>query len=114
MRLPAGGMGDKMEFRYQLPEPFVEQALNLREFANGGMQVTIVTKDGRVHSGVLISACRYIVAMRDHDDLPFSPQDISEVYQTDEDRDPKPGGRWRWWDEWEQAATAFQQRCSRA
>lgn len=90
-----------MEFRYQLPERYVEVALKLSEFANGGMQVTIVTKDGRVHSGILISACRYIVAMHDHDDLPFLPQDIDEVFQTDEDRDSKPRGRWRYWDKWE-------------
>lgn len=91
-----------MEFKYTLPKEWVDFSVNnLEEFANGGAQVTIKTNDGLVHSKVLISNCMYIIAMRGHKDLPFDVNDIEDIYQTEEDKNPKERGGWDFWDNWE-------------
>ena len=88
-----------MKYKYQLPERIIEQGYKMREFANGGAQVSLITKDGQVHRAVLISA-PYIIAMRGVVDLPFLPEDIVEIYQTEEDKNPRERGGWQFWDEW--------------
>ena len=89
-----------MKYKYELSEPLVRQVAGMDEFAMGGTQLTVKTKDGKEYSRVLISACRYIVAIRDYTDLPFDPDDIESVYQTAEDKDPKERGGWHYWDNW--------------
>jgi hypothetical protein len=61
-----------MQFRYKLPAHLTDQALALKEFANGGAQCHVRLKDGTVHSGLLVSNATAIIAMRGHRDLPFS------------------------------------------
>lgn len=87
-----------MTYKYTLPESWVVKLLQMEEFANGGMQVTIRLWDGRVFESVLISACEHIVAIRGYRDLPFALEDIAEIYQTADDRNPNPRGAWDWWD----------------
>lgn len=90
-----------MKFRYTLPENWVKKIVDFGEFADGATQVSIRTKDGRVFGEVLISNCMYIIAMRNYDDLPFSIDDIEDIFQTSEDIDPKKRGGWKFWDDWQ-------------
>ena len=72
----------------------------MEEFANGGMQVTIKTKSGKVFENVLLSSAKYLVAARGYKDLPFAVEEIVEIYQTDTDKNPSQRGNWDFWDEW--------------
>ena len=89
-----------MEYKHKLLPDLIEKALALTEFANGGAQATIKLNNGRVFNEVLISNATAIIAMRGYNDLPFKVKEISEIYQTEEDQDPKEKGNWEFWDEW--------------
>ena len=89
-----------MEHRYTVPVQLRAKVASLEEFANGGAQATARLKDGRIFSGLLISNSKAIVALRGYADLPFSPNDIEDLYQTDEDKKPKEKGNWQFWDKW--------------
>ncbi len=90
-----------MRFRYTLPEKWVKKIVDFGEFADGATQVSIRTKDGRIFDEVLVSNCMYIIAVRNHDDLPFSINDIEDVFQTNEDLNPKKKDGWEFWDDWQ-------------
>jgi len=89
-----------MTFKYELPSQFRETVGRFDEFANGGTQVTILTCDGKIFEKVLISNSTAIVAIRGFTDLPFRPDEISELHQTEEDRNPSKRGDWHLWDKW--------------
>jgi hypothetical protein len=90
-----------MQYRYILPSHWIEKVSNFEEFANGAAQVSVRTRDGRLHKSVLISNSTFIVAMRDHDDLPFRLEDMEDIFQAEEDRNPKSRGGWKYWDSWD-------------
>lgn len=90
-----------MTFKYVLPQYWIDKvSQEIGEFANGGAQVTIKTKNGAVFEKVLISNSMWLLAARGHKDLPFSVEDIVEIYQTDEDKNPSQRGNWDLWDNW--------------
>jgi len=89
-----------MQYRYPLPNRLVEQALNLQEFANGGTQCHARLRDGTTQPGILISNATAVIAMRGQSALPFSIDDIAELYQTDDDCSPIQRGDWKFFDEW--------------
>jgi hypothetical protein len=89
-----------MKFRYTLAEHWVKKIVGFGEFANGGTQVTVRTKDGKVFGGILISNCMWVIAARGYDDLPFALDDIEEIFQTDDDLRPVHR-RWKYWDDWQ-------------
>jgi hypothetical protein len=89
-----------MKFRYELSPEFVARAEALTEFANGAMKVSVLLKDGRQIPDVLLSDARYIVAVRGYLDLPFRLEEIAEIYQSDDDRNPKQRSGWKYWDDW--------------
>ena len=72
----------------------------MSEFANGGTQVSLRLKTGQVFHEALISNAMWIVAMRGYDDLPFQPDDIADIFQTDDDKNPKKRDGWKYWDDW--------------
>ncbi len=90
-----------MEYKYKLPSNLVEKASLFEEFANGGAQATIKLIDGRVFNKALISNSSAIVALRGHKELPFKMSEISDIYQTEDDKNPKEKGNWEYWDEWQ-------------
>jgi len=89
-----------VQYRYPLPERLVEQALKLQEFANGGAQCHARLRDGTSQPGILISNATAIIAMRGQNALPFPIDEITEVYQTDDDCSPIQRGDWKFFDEW--------------
>ena len=89
-----------MKFRYPLPASLVQRAASFEDFANGGAVCHVRLADGTVHAGVLLSNALAIIAMRGHDELPFAVADVSELFQTDEDRAPAERGNWKFFDEW--------------
>jgi hypothetical protein len=89
-----------LKFKYELPERFVTQTKELEEFANGGMQVSMKLKDGRVMHQILLSNATWIVAMRGQKDLPFQIDDIEQVFQLDGDQNPVLRDSWEFWDQW--------------
>jgi hypothetical protein len=89
-----------MEYKHKLPTKFIEKALSFEEFANGGAQATVVLFDGRVFHGVLIANATAIVAIRSFESLPFKVDEISDIYQIDEDINPKNRRGWNYWDDW--------------
>jgi len=90
-----------VKFKYRLPDEWLSKAAELEEYANGAMQVSIRLKDGRVVRNVLISNSTNIIATRGHKELPFSMEEIVDIFQTDEDRNPSNRGDWEFWDKWE-------------
>lgn len=89
-----------MNFKHALPASLAEKAANFSEFANGGAQATIKLKSGAVYKEALISASKWIVAMRGYKDLPFLVTEIEDVFQSEEDLNPKRRGGWDFWDDW--------------
>jgi len=89
-----------MEFRYVLPQLLIQKASWFAEFANGGMQVTIMLRNGQVYERALLSNCSAIVAMRGYSDLPFAVDEIQDIYQSEEDKCPHERGNWEYWDKW--------------
>ena len=89
-----------MRYKYKLPDGLVSQVSEMEEFANGATQVSAQLLDGRVFSGILISAATYIVAARGFGDLPFRPDEIANVFQTNDDKNPAKRGGWQFWDDW--------------
>ncbi len=72
----------------------------MEEFANGATQVTIKLKNNSTIRNVLISNCKSIIAVRGYKDLPFSLNEISDIYQTEEDKNPIKRDEWYYWDDW--------------
>ena len=89
-----------LEFRYKFSPEWVDRLVLMESFANGGTQVTIKLQDGREISKVLVSNSMYPVAVRGFKDLPFAMDEIANIFQTDEDKNPKQQGNWEFWDEW--------------
>jgi hypothetical protein len=89
-----------VKFRYELRPELFAKANTLEEFANGAMQVSVLLNDGRRFPDVLLSDGKYVIAMRGHLELPFSIEDVAEIYQSDDDRKPKQRGGWKFWDDW--------------
>ena len=90
-----------MEYRYRLIDELVQKVSHFHEFANGAAQATVLLKDGRKFHKVLISNSTALIAMRGYKDLPFNTQEISDIFQTEEDIDPKETGGWEFWDKWQ-------------
>lgn len=89
-----------MKFRYQLTAELIEKTSRLEDFANGGTQVTLRLLDGGEVGGVLISNSMYIAAVRGFKDLPFSIDQIADIYQTADDRNPSLRSEWEYFDKW--------------
>jgi hypothetical protein len=62
--------------------------------------VSVRLKDGRAIAGVLLSSATYIIAARGYKALPFLIEDIDDIYQTDDDKNPRQRGAWEFWDDW--------------
>ena len=90
-----------MNFKHTLPDHLVDKVSNLEQFTNGGTQVTVRLKNGDVFQEVLISNSTWITAMRGYTDLPFGLDDIADIYQMEDDKNPKERGGWHYWDKWE-------------
>lgn len=89
-----------MTYKYCIPKEFLDKVNSFIEFANGGAQVTILTKSGKSYHEVLISNSSAIVAIHGYDDLPFEISDIKDIYQTEKDKNPKVRNNWHFWDNW--------------
>jgi len=89
-----------MKFKHRLPEDWIRKTEHMREFANGGMQVTVRLKDGREVSGVLLSDATYVIATRGFKELPFLITEIDDIFQSDDDKNPQQRGGWDFWDDW--------------
>lgn len=89
-----------MNFKYRLPEVWIDKIASMEEFANGATQVTILLNDGQEFHRALISDSANIIAIRGFDELPFQISDIKEILQSAEDKSPRERGGWRYWDDW--------------
>lgn len=97
---PIGVGRPSMQYRYPLPNRLVEAASKLQEFANGGAQCHARLRNSTIRPGILVSNASAIIAMRGQNELPFSIDEITELYQTDDDCSPKQHGIWKFFDEW--------------
>ncbi len=88
-------------FKFTLPSEWVDKVSKMEEFANGGTQVSVRLGNGRIFGGILISNSTHPVAMRGYKDLPFSLDDVVEIFQSSEDLDPRQRGNWDFWDDWQ-------------
>lgn len=89
-----------MKYRYELPEHWVRVVVGMEEFTNGAAQVSVRLRDKREFHRILITGSAYVAAMRGYRELPFALDDLEEIYQTDEDKNPKARGDWDFWDDW--------------
>ena len=90
-------------YKYTLPKFWIDKVKFYNEFANGGMQVTIKIKNGIMYQQVLISNCMHIIAIKGYKDLPFTLDDIADIFQTEEDKkltkkEFNEQGGWYYWD----------------
>ncbi|MES2354409.1 MAG: hypothetical protein V4568_08385 [Pseudomonadota bacterium] len=83
-----------MNFKYRLPDKWITQVADMEEFANGATQVSVELKSGQIIHGVLVSMSTYLVATRGFKGLPFAIDDIKNIFQTDEDKNPKKRDGW--------------------
>lgn len=81
-----------MDYKYTLPEKWIEKTRCFGEFRMGAMQVTVKTIDGTGHEKVLLSNCQHPIAMRGYADLPFKIEDVANIFQTAEDKWPESTG----------------------
>ena len=84
----------KDDFKYTLSQNWIDKIKHMDEFSNGGTQVTIRLKNGKTFEKVLISNCKWIIAIRGYSDLPFSLDSIDDIYQTEQDKNPSERGNW--------------------
>lgn len=89
-----------MRYKLPLPESLKHAVIAFDEFANGAAQANVRLKDGRVFENVLVSNGTAIIAIRGYNAPPFNSEDIEQVFQTEEDKNPKERSGWRFWDEW--------------
>ena len=89
-----------MKFRYTFPAEWIDKLSMMESFANGGTQVTVKLRDGREIKEVLVSNSMWPVAVRGFKDLPFAINEIADIFQTEEDKNPKQRGGWDFWDDW--------------
>jgi hypothetical protein len=89
-----------MKFKYTLNPYWIDRVSHMSEFANGATQVSVRTTDETVYQKVLISNATWIIAMRGQKELPFSLEDIVDIFQTEEDENPRERGGWYFWDDW--------------
>lgn len=91
-----------MKYKYSLPEEFYLKVIDMEEFANGATQVRILLQNGEIIKDVLISQCKYIIAIRGCSELPFKTDEIKDIFQHSDDIDPKERGGWNYWDDWKE------------
>ena len=89
-----------MEYKYKLTDELIQKASHFHEFANGAAQASVLLKDGKQFNKVLISNSTALIAVRGYKDLPFNIQEISDIFQSNEDINPKETGGWEFWDKW--------------
>lgn len=89
-----------MKFKYRLPDLWIAKTSVMEEFANGATQVTVRLTDGREVEKVLLSDAMYVIAARGFKDLPFSTDEIADIFQTGDDKSPAKRGEWEYWDQW--------------
>lgn len=89
-----------MNYKHPLSDSLINTVKSFKEFANGAAQATVILDDGRVFKKALISNSKAIIALRGYTDLPFTIGEIQEIYQTEEDLNPKDISNWQFWDEW--------------
>jgi len=88
-----------MRYRYQLPSTVKVRGGRLEEFKQDGAIASVRLADGRQFSGVLIVSPRFVAAVRGHDRLPFSLEEVEEVFQTPEDLRMRSGSDWTFFQE---------------
>lgn len=98
-------MLNDMQYICSLPDALKRKASSFEKFANGGSQATAVLKDGRIIGGLLVSNSSAVVAALGHTQPPFAMTEITDLYQTDEDKHPQERGGWHCWDDWAQRVT---------
>jgi hypothetical protein len=89
-----------VKYRYPLSSSLGERAASFEEFANGGAQCHARLNDGSVHEGLLISNSMAVIAMRGHTELPFPVDAIAELFQSDDDKNPRQRDEWQFFDKW--------------
>ena len=88
-----------MKFKHRLADHWVAKVSSMREFADGAAQVSFRLKDGRTVRRVLVSNALYIVAARGFEELPFGLDEISDIFQADDDVNPHERTGWDYWDD---------------
>jgi hypothetical protein len=83
-----------MKHKYKLSDELIHKASYFHEFANGAAQATVLLKDGSRFNKALISNSTALIAIHGYKDLPFNVQDISDIFQSIEDINPKETGGW--------------------
>ena len=77
-----------------LSEILVEKTKYMSEFRNGATQVTVVLYSGLIFKEVLLSNYSIIIAVRGFNKLPFAINEIADIYQNEEDINPKKTNQW--------------------
>jgi hypothetical protein len=80
-----------------LPEDVVQRDGPFREFKQDAAFVSVELKDGRLFHHVLILYPGQIIAMKGQDTLPFEPNQVKRVFQTEDDLKMRSDSRWTFW-----------------
>lgn len=80
--------------RYLIPWDIVERDGPFEEFKQDGAVVSVELADGRTYGGVLLVYPNEIWAMDGYSELPFDPQSIKRIFQTEHDLADRSKSSW--------------------
>ncbi|MDP8219099.1 MAG: hypothetical protein P9M03_10275 [Candidatus Theseobacter exili] len=81
------------KYKYKLPDQFLRITKDFDEFKDGAMIATVELINKQKYK-ILILMYTDIIGVKNHDHLPFDVNDIIQVYQTEEDKNPKDIKEW--------------------
>lgn len=79
---------------FQIPDKIFERDGPFEEFKQDGAIVTVELDDGKKYSGVLVLYPNYIISIKGYNSLPFDPNKIIKVYQTETDLITRSESSW--------------------
>jgi len=83
-----------MEYIHCFPKSLVERDGPFREFKQDGAIVSVELKDGTIFGAVLLVYPDIIGAMPEVDSIPFAVEDISKIFQTEDNIGCRSSSKW--------------------
>ena len=92
-------MNDPTQEKYfQIPQAVFERDGPFDQFKQDASIVTVETKEGKGFPAVLVLYPNYIIGMKGMKEIPFDPDDIQRVYQSDTDQKTRTDSKsWTIW-----------------
>lgn len=80
----------------EIPMSIIDKCGPFHEFAQDASMVTVELNNGAIISGVLIVFPNYVGSIEGEDALIFSPKDVLNIFQTQDDFKKRSRSNWSW------------------